>query len=134
MFGPPFKRSFARRVRSRYVSFSVTGTVAQLVSLVKYSHFRSRERSGYVSLAGVLIVSGRRRGGLHVPSFHDDAYRSPRGYGAPPAIASAGRPTETKRSKSASGVTYGWVSVASLFTAKPTGSTDVHPFVPRTAR
>ena len=45
-----------RRVRSRYVGFSVTGTVAQLVSLVKYSHFRSRERSGYVSLAGVLIA------------------------------------------------------------------------------
>src|SRR5207253_449442 len=73
MFPPPFNSVPERRVRSRYVSFSVTGTVAQLVSLVKYSHFRSRDKNGYVSLAGVLIVSGRRRGGLQVPSFHDDA-------------------------------------------------------------
>src|SRR6266508_2610206 len=134
MFGVPLRSVVERRVSSRYVRFSVTGTIAQLVSLVKYSHRRSRDRSGYVSLAGVLIVSGSRRGTDHAPSFHDDTYRSPRGYGAPPAIASPGRPTETNRRTSPSGVTYGCVSVASVLTASPTGSTFFQPSALRTAR
>src|SRR6266545_3034620 len=134
MLGPPLRSIRDRRVSSRYVRFSVTGTIAQLVSLVKYNHRRSRDRSGYVSLAGVLMVSGSRSGADHAPFFHVEAYRSPRGYGAPPAIAPPGRPTETNRRTSPSGVTYGCVSVASVLTASPTGSTFFQPSALRTAR